>query len=66
MRCSGLPNEHHVQGTLVLLPAGAIYRGTLKPDSVGKVLSDRIPQLLLACGRGGRHPQPDKGGAFCS
>src|SRR5260221_4392547 len=46
MRCSGLPNEHHVQDTFVLLPTGTIDRGTPKPDAVGKVLSGSIAHLI--------------------
>jgi hypothetical protein len=56
MRCSGFANEHPVQATLVLLPAGALYRGTPKHDSIGKVHTHRIAHLVLACERGSIHP----------
>jgi hypothetical protein len=46
MRCSGFPNEHHVQDTFVLLPTGTIDRGTPKHESVGKVLSGSIAHLI--------------------
>src|SRR5260370_31195700 len=46
MRCSGLPNEHHVQDTFVLLPTGTIDRGTPKHDAVGTVLSGSIAHLI--------------------
>jgi len=58
MRCPGLPNEHHVQGTFMLLPVGTIYHGTPKHDCVGKVLVDSLAQMMLACGRGDIHPLP--------
>ena len=58
MRCSCLPNEHQVQDTFVLLPVGTIDCGTRKHDLVGKVLSDSIAPVVLACGRGGIHPRP--------
>jgi hypothetical protein len=45
--------EHHVQDTLVLLPAGAIDRGTPKHDSVGKVLQE------YSC-TGGRNRQAER------
>jgi len=46
MRCSGFPNEHHVQDTFVLLPTGTLDRGTPKHDAVGKVLSGSIAHLI--------------------
>ena len=57
MRCSRFANEHHVQGTFVLLPVGTLYHGTPKHDAVGKVLVDSVAHFLLACGRGAIHPQ---------
>jgi hypothetical protein len=57
MRCSRFANEHQVQCTLVLFPVGTIYHGTGKHYGVGKVHTDSIAHSVLACGRGGIHPQ---------
>lgn len=56
MRCSRLANEHHVHGTLLLLPVGTVYHGTPKQHSIGKVLTHSIAHGVLACGRRGLHP----------
>jgi len=58
MRCSGFPNEHHVQDTFVLVPTGTLDRGTPKHDAGGTVLANSMAHLMLACRRGGMHPQP--------
>lgn len=58
MRCSRLANEHQVQSTFVLLPVGTVYHGTGKHDFVGKVHTGSVAHRVLACGRGGIHPQP--------
>jgi len=58
MRCFGFANEHHVQSTLVLLPVGTVYHGTGKHYFVGYVHTNSLAHQMLACGRGGIHPQP--------
>ena len=45
---------HHVQGALVLLPAGTIYRRTPKPYLVGKVQSV-LSAVLAQAGRNGKY-----------
>src|SRR5260221_3188637 len=64
MRCSGLPNEHHVQDTFVLLPTGTIDRGTPKHDSVGTVLSGSIAHLIRCspAGEAAFIPCPEEAG----
>src|SRR5258708_3659882 len=65
MRCSGLPNEHHVQDTFVLLPTGTIDRGTPKHDAVGTVLSGSIAHLIRCspAGEAACIPCPEEAGA---
>src|SRR5260370_36672044 len=65
MRCSGVPNEHHVQDTFVFLPTGTIDRGTPKHDSVGTVLSGSIAHLIRSspAGEAGFIPCPEEAGA---
>src|SRR5260370_23024378 len=64
MRCSGVPNEHHVQDTFVLLPTGTIDRGTPKHDSVGTVLSGSIAHLIRCspAGEAAFIPCPEEAG----
>ena len=57
MRCSSFKNEYLVQGTLLLLPTGTIYRGTPKQHSIGKVLCNRIARSLRS-GKGPFIPMP--------
>src|SRR5258708_36334267 len=65
MRCSGVPNEHHVQDTFVFLPTGTIDRGTPKHDSVGTVLSGSIAHLIRCspAGEAAFIPCPEEAGA---
>ena len=58
MRCSRFANEHHVQSTSVLLPAGTLYHQTGTHDFVGKVHTGSRAHRVLACGRDGMHRQP--------
>src|SRR5258707_12964705 len=64
MRCSGVPNEHHVQDTFVFLPTGTIDRGTPKHDSVGTVLSGSIAHLIRCspAGEAAFIPCPEEAG----
>ena len=62
MRCFDFANEHQVQSTFVLFPTGTVYRGTPKHDCVGKVHTNSLAHQMLACGRGGIHPQPERAG----
>src|SRR5258708_22780395 len=64
MRCSGVPNEHHVQDTFVFLPTGTIDRGTPKHDSVGTVLSGSIAHLIRCspAGEAACIPCPEEAG----
>jgi acyl-CoA synthetase (AMP-forming)/AMP-acid ligase II len=56
--CPRLANEHQFQCTFVLFPVRTLYHGTGTHDFVGKVHTGSMAHRVLACGRGGMHPQP--------
>src|SRR5260221_9492350 len=64
MRCSGFPNEHHVQDTFVLVPTGTLDRGTPKHDAGGTVLSGSIAHLIRCspAGEAAFIPCPEEAG----
>src|SRR5258707_11536365 len=64
MRCSGSPNEHHVQDTFVLVPTGTLDRATPKHDAVGTVLSGSIAHLIRCspAGEAAVIPCPEEAG----